>query len=268
MICYGRTRSAHLAWQARAGRWRQWWGLVGPAEAVVERVAGAADGADRVRLLAAIDGLAQPADMDVDGALVDIDVRAPDAIEQLLPREHTARPFHQELQQPVFGRTQIDRAARAGDALLLAVELDVADRQDAGDPLRIGAAQERAHARQEFRHRERLDDVIVGAGGEAAHLLAFLAAGGEHDDRQRAGFRPRPQTPAQLDAGQAGQHPVEHDEVGRLFLEPGVRLVAAGGGVDVVTLRLEIIAKQHGERLFVFDDQNAGAHRARLSLDF
>ena len=51
------------------------------AEAVVERVAGAAHGADRVGHLAAVDGLAQPADMHVDGALIDVDLRAPDAVE-------------------------------------------------------------------------------------------------------------------------------------------------------------------------------------------
>src|SRR5882757_9160893 len=43
------------------------------AEAVVERVAGAADGADRVGLLPAVEGLAQTADVNVDGALVDVD---------------------------------------------------------------------------------------------------------------------------------------------------------------------------------------------------
>ena len=161
--------------------------------------------------------LAQPADMDVDGALVDIDVAAPDAVEQLLAREHAARALHQEFQQAIFGRPEIDGAAVARDALLFAIEFDVADVEHSGDPLGVGAAQQRAHARQQFRHRERLDDVVVGAGGEAAHLLALLAAGGQHDDRQLPGFRPRAQTPAELDAGQARQHPVEHDQIRACF---------------------------------------------------
>ena len=53
-------------------------------ETVVQRVAGAADGADRVLLAAGVEQLAQAADMHIDGALVDIDVAAPDAVEQLL----------------------------------------------------------------------------------------------------------------------------------------------------------------------------------------
>ena len=132
--------------------------------------------------------------------------------------------------------------------------------EHSGDPLRIGAAQQRAHAGEQFRHRERLDDVVVGAGSEPAHLLALLAARGEHDDRQLAGFRPRAQPAAQLDAGQARQHPVEHHQVGAALLQPSIGLVAARGGLNLVALGLEIVAEQHGERLFVLHDQDARVH--------
>ena len=53
------------------------------AEPLVEGIAHAAHGADGVGLAAAAQRLAQAADMDVHGALVDIDVVAPDRIEQL-----------------------------------------------------------------------------------------------------------------------------------------------------------------------------------------
>src|SRR5580700_10458521 len=54
------------------------------AETIVERVAGAAHGADRIDGVAAVECLAQAADMDVHSALVDIDVAAPHPVEQLL----------------------------------------------------------------------------------------------------------------------------------------------------------------------------------------
>jgi len=57
---------------------------VHPAETVVQRIAGAANGADRVGHVATIDRLAQTSDMHVDSALIDIDVRSPDPVEQLL----------------------------------------------------------------------------------------------------------------------------------------------------------------------------------------
>src|ERR1700681_1036911 len=95
-------------------------------EPVIQRVAGAAHGADRILLAARVEQLAQPSDMHIHGAFVDIDVAAPDAVEQLLAAEHPARMLQKEFQQPVFGRAEINRAARAGDAALLAIELDVA----------------------------------------------------------------------------------------------------------------------------------------------
>ena len=53
---------------------------------------------------------------------------------------------------------------------------------------------------------------------------------------------------------------------GARFAQPGVGLVAAGDGLDVVALRLEIVAKQQRQRLFVLDDQDACAHRAASTV--
>ena len=138
-------------------------------------------------------------------------------------------------------------------------------REHAGDALRLGSPQQRADARQELRHRERLDDVIVGAGGEAAHALGLLAARGEHDDRQCLSFRARAQPPDQLDAGQARQHPVDDGEVRRVLLELEVRLVAAHRRLDGITLRLEIVAQEERQRLLVLDDQNSRRHSALIA---
>src|ERR1700724_309218 len=66
---------------------------------IVERIAGAANGADRIDGVAAVERLAQAADMDVDGALVDIDVAAPHAIEQLLAGKYPAGALHPIFQQ-------------------------------------------------------------------------------------------------------------------------------------------------------------------------
>jgi hypothetical protein len=74
------------------------------AEALVEGIAGAAHGADRVGGAAAVERAAQAADVDVDRALVDIDVAPPHAVEQLLAREHPARALHEELEQAELGR--------------------------------------------------------------------------------------------------------------------------------------------------------------------
>src|SRR6185369_17924142 len=75
-------------------------------EAIVQRVAGAAHGADRILLAAEIEQLAQAADVDVHGALVDIDVAAPDAVQELLAAEHAAGMLQEKLQQAIFGGTE------------------------------------------------------------------------------------------------------------------------------------------------------------------
>ncbi len=68
------------------------------------------------------------------------------------------------------------------------------------------------------------------------------------------------QAPAQLDARHAGQHPVEHDEVGALLLEEDERFLAGLGMRDAEALGLEIVAQHLGERRFVLDDENLSGH--------
>ena len=127
--------------------------------------------------------------MHIDRALVDIDVAAPHAVEQLLAAKTRGRDAPSGIRA---GGTRSGPDGPRGRRARRAASRDRArDRRrlsTLGDPLRAGAAQQRAHARQQFRHRERLDDVVVGAGREAAHALALLAARGQHDDRQRCGL--------------------------------------------------------------------------------
>src|SRR5437660_1693468 len=119
-------------------------------KSIVERVAGAADGADRIGIVTAVERLAQPADMDVDGALVDIDFATPHAVEKLFAREHATGPLHQKFEQTIFGRAEIDRAAGARHALLLAVDREVAERQHVGEPLGQRPPQQGPYARAQF----------------------------------------------------------------------------------------------------------------------
>ena len=51
--------------------------------------------------------------MDVDGARLDIDVVAPDDVEQLLAAEHPARMLHEVAQQAELGRAEMDVAVAA-----------------------------------------------------------------------------------------------------------------------------------------------------------
>jgi hypothetical protein len=69
----------------------------------VQRVARGADGAYGVGGLVGGEGAAQAADMDVDRAGLDVDVRAPDRVQQLFAGEHPAGVLHEVVQQPELG---------------------------------------------------------------------------------------------------------------------------------------------------------------------
>src|SRR6516162_10977742 len=196
-------------------------------EAVVERVARAAHGANRVALGIAIERAAQPADVDVHGALVDVDIAPPYAVEQLLAREYAAGPLHQIFEQAVFGRAQLDRPPGARYAAFLPVHLEVAEAKHVAHLLRSRAPQQGVDARNELGNRERLDDVIVGAGRQPAHPLALLAARRQYDDRDLPRLRPRAQPAADFDAGEPRQHPVQYHEIRRVFPQLDLGLVAA-----------------------------------------
>src|SRR5438552_1522731 len=69
---------------------RYWWLM----SRVVERVAGGSHRADDIGCAAGVQRLAQAADMDVDGPRLDVDVMAPDRVQQLLAREHAPGMQH------------------------------------------------------------------------------------------------------------------------------------------------------------------------------
>src|SRR5439155_26182487 len=103
-------------------------------------------------------------------------VAAPDAVEQLLAAEDAAGMLEEKLEQAIFGRAEVDGAARTRDAALLAIEFNIAVGEHGGETLGACPPQQALHPRQQFRHRERLDDIIVGASRQASHPLALLAA--------------------------------------------------------------------------------------------
>jgi hypothetical protein len=123
-----------------------------------------------------------------------------------------------------------------------------------------GAAQHRLDAGDEFRWREGLGDVVVGAGFEATHLLFLFGEGGEHDHGNVAQRFVAAQAAQQVDAALVGQHPVQQDEVGAPLAQPVLRL-AAVPRVDHLHPRPgEGEAHQVADGGLVFDEED-GRHR-------
>src|SRR3974377_110683 len=109
--------------------------------AIIQGVAGAAHRGDGMGLGPSTERPPKPADMDVNGALIDIDVATPYAIEQLLARENAAGSLPQIFEQPIFGGAKIDRAAGPRYPLSLPVHLQIAKGEHIADLRRRCAAQ-------------------------------------------------------------------------------------------------------------------------------
>ena len=66
--------------------------------------------------------------MHVHRAAFDIEVRAPDGIEQLLARKHAPRTLHQLIEQPVFSWAEMNVAVSPPYAMVGAIKTDLTDR--------------------------------------------------------------------------------------------------------------------------------------------
>ena len=101
----------------------------------------------------------------------------------------------------------------------------------------VGAAHQRAQARQHFLHVEGLGDIIVGAGVKALHLVAPAVARGEDQHRHlRPALR---QSSSTRDAVHLRQADVEHDGVIGLGLAEEPALLAVEGAIDGIARLLQ-----------------------------
>ena len=80
---------------------------------------------------------------------------------------------------------------------------------------------------------------------------------GYEDLRQPAGVLAGSEPPANLEAGDAREHPVEDDKVRRVLRQAKFRLVAPLNALNNIALRLEIVGEQEREVRVVLNDENA-----------
>jgi hypothetical protein len=111
--------------------------------------------------------------------------------------------------------------------------------------------------RLQFAHRERLDQVVVGAFGEAAQLVFEGVACGQHQDRYAvAGLA---QAAAQVQPVHPRQAEVEYDDVDIAAHRPRQPGYAIGAVIHLVATALEEVPDVGGDVVLVFDHQHAQA---------
>ena len=138
------------------------------------------------------------------------------------------------------------------------VEREAFDLHAFGIARRRAAPEHRLDARDQLARRERLRQVVVGAGIEAGDLVGFLRARRQHHDRDVARIRIAAQDPDQVEAAHVGQHPVDQDEVGPAVADARERGLAVLGERDFAAGAPQPECNQVADRLLILDDQDPG----------
>ena len=114
-------------------------------------------------------------------------------------------------------------------------------------------AQRRLDPRHQFPRAERFRDVIIRPDRQADDFIRFLGAGRQQDDIH---IRFAAQAGEQFHPIHAGQHQVEHDQIGFVGFGRFQAGRAIGSGKDLVAFGLEIGADKVDNGGFVVDDKD------------
>jgi hypothetical protein len=118
------------------------------------------------------------------------------------------------------------------------------------------AAQRRRDPGDQLGRVERLDQVVVDAGGQADDLVDGHALGGQHDHRKGRGERLGAQPAGQLDAVHPRHHPVDDGQVGAAALHHLEGLLAVPGLDHLVPVHPEVELDEARDVLVVVDHQD------------
>ena len=231
------------------------------AELVVERVALGPHGAQQVGLAAGVERAAQAADGGVDRPQLDVEVGAPDAVEELDAAEDAAGVSRKwRSSRNSVGERWISRSPRktrcAARSIRRSWKVSTCSAKAGRDP-----AQHGAHACDQLGRRERLGHEVVGAGLEAAQPVRLLAARRQHDDRQVRGLGPRgagggtarcPESCGSIQSSRRRSGSRSSISVSASSPSIGLRDVEAG--------RLEVVGSSFCSGGLVLDDQDQRPH--------
>ena len=196
-------------------------------------------------------------------------VVVPDPLEELLLREALAgvgREVGQQLHLPL---RQVDLLV-AEDHLArdeVEVQRREVDAHRLGQPV---ATELGVDAGEQDVEAERLGDVVVAAGAEAANDRTVLGEGRDEDDRCSHRLA---QFGAQVVAGTVGQQHVEQQQVGLVFPDDGSRLGDGARPQDLEAVLVEVACHDFEKLLLILDDKDQGtpsrrrAHSLRTSCD-
>lgn len=177
-------------------------------------------------------------------------------VEDLGLGEDGRRLAHEVAQDLVLGRGEGEQPVGAPHLTGVLVHRQVGDLEHGAlEAGARGAAQDGPQPRHELFHGERLDEVVVAASGEARDPVRDAVAGGEEDDGHH-----RPGLPQPVEDGEsveAGQHQIEHHDVGVELGGPAQRVLTGVRGHRLPALVAGDRRDEVGDGRVVVHDQEA-----------
>ena len=148
-----------------------------------EAIPDAAHRMDQGIGLSVVDLAADASDIDVDDVRRRIEMQVPDVLQQHCAGDDAAFVADQVLQELELTRQQRDLLAAPARITRDQVDGKIADAQNRFFSDRVAAAAERLQAREQLDEGERLDELVVAAGAQAAHAVIDLPE--RADDQSR-----------------------------------------------------------------------------------
>ena len=124
---------------------------------------------------------------------------------------------------------------------------------------------------QDFRGQERFNEPSGGWYGQGEHWPSHRGDWGQGrmegrrfggEDQYGHLVTTSAELTQHLEAVDAREHDVEHDEIDAAAIETIERCLAVAHQLDLVTVQREVVAHHLAQRAFVFDDQDRTAHDA------
>src|SRR5258706_8890522 len=182
-------------------------------------------------------------------------MKIPDVPQQHGPGYDAALVAHQILQKLEFPRQKKNVLAAPAGGPRHQVDREVTDAQYGLFGNDVTTPAKRFDARQQFDERKRLDQIVIAAGTQAAHLIVDFSE--RTDDQDRRGDAVVAQLTHDRDAIDVRKHAVDRDDGIVAGDAAAQRLVAAVCQIHLVTAGRERLHELTGGFRIVLDDQNA-----------
>ncbi len=165
---------------------------------------------------------------------------------------------HEHFEEPGRRRRKVENPPVDPGALLPDVEADRPDFEHVAQP--PFAAMQSLNAQFQFFHRERLDEVVVGAGGETLRLVLDTVARRQQQYRHGTA-QILAQPAAERETVDTGQHDVQNDHVVGLRGEKMQRRQPIGCMIEFVAIFAKVVEDVCRQCGMVFNEKESQGFR-------